>query len=1003
MSNWHATFNGAVYASTGVSLSHTRTYATVDAAGATRAINEPVYSFDRVYASAPRAGDVVTLDATGTIQRIACGLWTDGSPVILHQRDSGANRFLNIHVNPSIIAGTLQTNPARSVQILCDGVVTAFNPDRGDTVGRKTGLNDVLFGAGSGQGEDAAWINVPTAYQIVGTTPVAICSASEWTGSAYQPRAFSILWWDDRLGGTNKWTLLHRGPNFAPGLDRGQQWQFPQATSLGNPNELWIGVVDYLLNPGGTGGQAVICKFTRTAAGQPFIPGGVRRVLQVNSQGTGEHLHFASVVRHGTSGIGVVVVGGDSGNSVTYVATLPNEDYMAGDDGNFLFTYSTQVADELSNGSWRLYPNAGGSRAATLNGTAFAAAAATWNNTTKVLTASAFDISTVGNRVDFYVVINTGTGISAPIQARISAHSGTSITLPALNVAADGTDWAGVLCARQLPSQPVACFQMADGRLYVGCDEGTKGGAICNLPTFASGDRVIRWEAVGDPITTHMQEWNQFQATGDPGNRNRFYIGKYESSSFDSDASGKVQITDDGRNFASIYAPNTDAMAAIGRHGVLRPQTGDSWMILGRGGSTIAIREPRYVQRARPLIASSPGFTNHAVNTLGASVNYAGPLPDPAWSTLTDRTSLATLVAGHVVPPPPSNGPIIRVRNRNQYSMIRAITGASVPNDANVRVGMWVYGLPQSVPNTNDAAGPYSNSSVSALYQFHHFLNTGTLFTRVAGFPVMQQQAGSGWQHVSVNLGVPTSEWSGGDKANIPNPFALGLAIRTENGARFNVFDALFCIDSVTSGSVELPAIAPTVSAASATFTEASSRLNVPISGAAWSCIVRGSVPPHSSDEYLANRNASRVLFTLSNGTNSARVTLDPTNNRVSVTDGTNTVNCAAPAGQVMHFDRNSQVSIGLALTGTTLTVVASIDGTVINSASGTFTNMTYDRILSGDASNANGEPFEWWSMEGFATALSAAQLGDEMRDPPPAALPRSKTVSVGVGVGVGF
>jgi hypothetical protein len=64
---------------------------------------------------------------------------------------------------------------------------------------------------------------------------------------------------------------------------------------------------------------------------------------------------------------------------------------------------------------------------------------------------------------------------------------------------------------------------------------------------------------------------------------------------------------------------------------------------------------------------------------------------------------------------------------------------------------------------------------------------------------------------------------------------------------------------------------------------------------------------------------------------------------------------------------------------------------------------MTYDRILSGDASNANGEPFEWWAMEGFASALSDTQLGNEMRDPPPTALPRAKSISLGVGVGVGF
>ena len=985
MSNWRATFSGAVYASTGVSLSHTRAYATVDAVGATRAINEPVYSFDRVYASPPRAGDVVVLDDIGTIQRIATGLWTDGSPVILHQRDSGAERRLNIHVNPSIAADALETNPARSINFFCDGVVTALNPDRGDTVGRKTGLQDILFGAGSGQGEDAAWINAPTAYQIVGTTPVAVCASAEWNGSIYQVRATSICWWDDRLAGPNKWTLLHRTPTFAAGLDRGQQWQFPQATSLGNANELWIGVTDYLLNPNGTGGQAVICKFTRTAAGQPFIPGGVRRVLQVNSQGTGEHLHFASVVRHGTSGIAVVVAGGDSGNAVTYVATLPSEDYMAGDDGNFIFTFSAQADEELANGNWRLYPKAGGDRAATTGAAAFGAGTVSWNNATKVLSGTPLDIATVGSRVGYYVVVNSGTGITTPLQLLVSAHSGTSMTLSALNVANDGSTWAGNVCAPQLMHQPVACHQMADGRLFVGCDESTKTGTIANLPTFGVGDRLIRWEAVGDPLTTQLQEWNQFQATGDPGNRNRFYIGKYESSSFDSDASGKVQITDDGRNFASIYAPNTDAMAAIGRHGLLRPQTGDSWMILGRGGSTIAIREPRYVQRARPLIASSPSIRNHLT---------AGPYTElgssaPSTYTVIDRASLATLVPGYPIPAPPCNGPVLRINTRREYGTVRVMSAVTVPTSSRVMVTGWIYNLPT-----------LGNAATAPFIWVGDGTNIGTAIGRTATFS-HQRLDGTGWHRITMQAGLP-SGWTGGGAS--ANPCPVALSFRSENGFRWNASDVLFVPEAIVTGDVEVPAIAPPV-AGDVTYTEATSRLNVPISGTTWSCVVRGSVPPHSSDEYLTNRNTSRVLFTLSNGTNSARVTLDPTNNRVSVTDGTNTVNCSAPAGQVMHFDRNSQVSIGLALTGTTLTVVASIDGTIINSATGTLTtNMTYDRILSGDASNANGEPFEWWSMEGFATALTAAQLGDEMRDPPPSSsAPRGRGVAVGVGVGVGF
>jgi hypothetical protein len=975
MSRWSALFDNGLNATTGVTLASTRAYATVDAAGSTRGVDAPVYSFSRLYASPPRSGDVVTLDGAGAVQRVACGVWPDGQPVIMHQRDVALSRLLNIHVGPTITANALTTAPSRSVDIYCNNTPSTLNPS-----GRKSGQMDVLFGAGASQGEDADWLNAPTAYQIVGGTPMVVCASSQFvSGTTYETRACSILWWDDRLAGANKWTLLHRSPTFAAGLGRGQQWQFPQATTLGNPNELWIGWVDYLTNPAGTGGQAFICKLTRSGPGQPFIPGGVRRVLQVTSQGANEHLHCAAVVRHGTSGICIVIVNGDTNNARTFAVTLPSEDYMAGDDGNFVFTYTTQAAEEITNGDWRLYPNAGGDRAATLGGTAFTAGS--WNNATKVLTAAALNISTIGDRVDRYVVVSGGTGVTTPIQARVTVHSGTSITLPAVDIP-NTSDLSGTVCAVQASHQPVACHQMADGRLYFGCDESTRSGTIANLPTFASGDRTIRWEAVGDPLTTHLQEWNQFQAVADPDNRNRFYVGKYESSSFDSDPSGKILASNAGRGFAAIYAPNTNNMSSNGLHGVYTPSGGgDSFILYTTGSTTQAIRAPKYLQTARPLVASSPGIRNHLTagpySELGSSA--------PSTYEVIDRTALPTLVSGHTIPPPPANGPVLRINTRREYSTVRVMTATTVPTNQRVTVTGWIYNLPT-----------LANAASAMLIWVGDGTSIGTAIARTASF-VHQRLDGYGWQRVTLRAGLPSGWASGGASVN---PCPVALSFRTENGFRWAASDVLFVPESIVTGDVEVPVIAPPV-AGDVTYTEASSRLNVPISGTAWTCIMRGSLPPHGSDEYLTDRNASRVLFTLSNGTNSARLTLDPTNNRVSVTDGTNTINCAAPAGQVMHFDRNSQVYVGLALTGTTLTVVASIDGTVLNSASGTFTSMTYDRVLSGDASNANGEPFEWWSCEGFPTALNATQLADQLREPPPSSAARGAGIGVGIRVGV--
>ena len=446
-------------------------------------------------------------------------------------------------------------------------------------------------------------------------------------------------------------------------------------------------------------------------------------------------------------------------------------------------------------------------------------------------------------------------------------------------------------------------------------------------------------------------------------NRTRVVIGKYESSSFDSDASGKVMVSDGGRAFAAIYAPNAGNMPSNGMHGVVRSAGGETFIVYTTGSLTQAIREPRYVQRVRPLLASSPAIRNHL--TAGSYAELGSS--SPSTYEVVERSALATLVPGHTIPLPPANGQIVRINTRREYGTVRVMTAATIPTNQRVMVTGWLYNLPT-----------LANAAIAPFIWVGDGSSIGNAISRNVAF-THQRLDGFGWQRVTLQAGIP-SAWAGGGAS--VNPCSVALSFRSENGNRWGANDMLFVPEAIVTGDVEVPVIAPPA-AGDTTYAEASSRLNVPLSGAAWTCIMRGSLPPHGSDEYLANRNASRVLYTLSNGTASARVTLDPANNRVSVTDGVNTVHCTAPGSQVMHFDRNSQVTIGLALSGTTLRVSASIDGTAINTATGTFTAMTFDRVLSGDANNANGEPFEWWTLEGYPTAMDATQLADAMRAPP--------------------
>jgi len=1005
MARWSAIFNARAFLSAGVSLATTRAYATVGGAGEAVSVNEPVFGRERVYASPPRSSDVISLDATGTFQRQACGKWSDGSPVILHQRDTGggAVRSMNIHVNPTITANALASNPARSVNIVCDNVITTLNPNFGG-VGRKNAQTDVLRGAGVAQGEDADWVYQPVAYQVAPGCPMVVCSAFNWTGSSYQQSAIAVCMWDDTLTGSNKWKLHYRGPTVQVTQARGAPWQFPQMFSLGNPNELWATFVDYRTNPGSVGGQAFIFRLTRSAPGQPFVPGEVLPLLQNNEGRDNTHFHCVGLVRFGANGMAAIVVQGDSNNARTYVMVRDDMNYLQGSDGSFVAsTLQNPTQDEINVGrGWRLYQNAGGSPLATTGANTFSGG--TWDNTAKTLSATGLNISTVGNRVSFWVVINSGTGITTPIYDRVTVHSGTTVTLPNLNVAGSPTNWSGFVCANQPCHQPVAVHQLANGQLYFGCDESVPSGTIAEIPSFAVGDRVIRWRGVGDSTTAHTpsQEWNQFQAVCDLDRRDRFYVGKYESSSFDSDASGRIMVSDGGRQFATIAAPNANLMPALGLHGVFAPASGDRFLVYTTSTSTFAVREPKYVQQSRPLLTASQAFTQHAISTLGTSV-VAGADGSPlaAWSSLVDRANLATFFPGHAVPPPPSNGPIIRIQNRGQFGFNRGITGATLANNARIRVSGWFYGLPQTSPNTSDGSQGYNSASIVPFFNFYPVGQNS--FTRRSSDISFQRIDGYGWQPFTISLGRPTTEWIGSDAANITGPFSLGMMVRTESGNRWQLWEGLFCIDSVVQGdSGEIPVVPPPVSASSASIAEASSRLNVPLSGTAWTCVMRGSIPRNGGDEYMPNRNASRALFTLSNGTTYLRVTADPTGNQISVTDGTNTVSCAAPAGQVLHFDRGGQLTIGLALTGTTLTLAVSVDGTTINSASGTVIGTTYDRVLSGDQNNTNAEPMEWWSLDSRATALNAAEMGDIMRDAPLAFGTRSPGgIAIGTKIGI--
>lgn len=973
--SWFAEFDGGANLSSGVSMIHSRAYATVGAAGETYGVNQPVYAAERMYVAPPTAADVVTLDSTSSTSNVpsAVGEWSDGSPCAVHFRATSIAR-VSIQVGTPVTTGAWTAAAPRNCDILCTSTPDAtFNPS-----GRKNGQLDLLRGAGTAQGETGDWVYAPRAWQICGGGVFACCEAYEWTGSAYQSRAVALIRWDDTLpggSGVNKFRLHFRTPAAQNGQARGAQWMMPQVFDAGTQNEKWLTFVDYRQNPGSEGGEAYLVRLTKDGPQSPFVPGIVAPILSMNRNATGNGLHFHCLgVQPFGNGLALILVTGDVSMAQTIAIVRNNRNYLQGhtlglsDTTPSSLTFlaslpSDPTATSSTSNGWTVFPFAGGNPYGTANAVTFTNA--TWTNTGRTLAATALNTSLIGNRVGFYVIVNAGTGVTGPTLAKVTAHTSTTLTLDVdINGASgDASDIGGIVCNPDPAHQPVACAQLPDGRLYFGTDEGAPIGTICNLPTFIGSDTTIRWETVqGRALTSHLREWNQFHAVFDPRNRDYLYAGLYTSSSTTNGWNGLTPpgrvMYGDGKHFAAFYAPNIGTASAVARMGVYRLGDQNSWFLYGPvSQSVLAVRAPRWARKARPLISCSPTITQHLTAGIGTHIDMGNNASDVVEVT---RAQLPTLIQGVAIPPPPTQGTIARVLGRNQWSMSRNRTGSTVDKTQRVRIGGYLLTVPEGNPNTTP---PFAGPTLQMLLWLSEGTDATTVNARAALGSVPRQDGNLGqWIPFSYDSGIPGTDWF--NNASIPSLFPVNVGIRLQNGALYYSHDTLVALDYITTGNGEYPAISPP--SVPGTYNEATTRLNVPRAGSEWTFTAAISIPPLGGDEYATGRNVNRALFTLSDGTRYLRVTADPANNRISVTDGTNTVHCTAPAGQEMNFDRNSQIFLALSLTGTTLRVAASVDGTVVNAASGTVIPVRYDRVLSGDQNNVNGEPTYWWVMRGW-------------------------------------
>lgn len=1073
-------FDGQVFRTPGVQFRHGRNLALTDAAGAAVVADAPVYGALHAYTQPVADADrIVTDDTAASPHRmVACGRWIDGQTAYVQLRSTGAYRIA-VHVGTTIATNCFKTAPARTFDHFCV-VGDALN-----TGGQKNAQIDLLRNAGAGGGESAAWIQVPRAFAIHDGLLIAQCDARQWTGSVWEGRATALCYWDDAVpDGSNKWKLMLRTPTVQSGKDRGQAWALQRMYVMPDePNAVYIAYVDYVTNPGSTGGELYIQKCTRTAPGGAWTIGTIVPLFTITGV-TDCHFHNAAVVPWG-AGLAVVLNAGDTFNAHTVTLRRNDRNILEGYSGA-TFTAPTpgpDVATATGNG-WTVDRTASGNIFTLVDKIDFTGA--TWATSGNTIT-NGPNSATTGNLTGRKVVVTGGTGLPTnPTVATVATHSGTTLTLDKnVGITNASADMAGYICRGAFGPQPVGLgVQFSNqSRLIHGTDEGYVGCFFGNIPNFQSGNTKIEYIAANSrTVQTHRLGWNAFgihtyrnDADG-PWVASIFTSSTAVSSWSSTTGPGKVMVGEpNGQHWAAFHAPNV----ANGNSNY-RALSDGTWAHLGAEttNTLVAVKIPA-VQVVRPLITACPAVTNHAVatptNIGGTTVN--GPNANST-ATVVARSSLATLIPGRVIPEPPTaRGPILRVTCRSAWAMIQRITGATVPNNANVKIALEVYPIQPANPANNETDAPFHHNGLTCLFLAGQGNNISAGTDNAEFFARKRTDTSNGfrldaggWTEIVWDAGTPTG-WAGSNNPGSTAPsgspgenFALALAMRIQNGALFNAFDCLVAIKYVLSGDVELPTHPLPVAASAGTIPEARSAYTVPRAGSSWTKVLRFAIPPNGLDQYAGNRGTP-VAFTLKDSAGSGAITIamTPSANRVSFTNatwdntastltsasfavaslvgreivitggagttansrvtvtahtansstltvsgdvngatgnssdvsgyvarsitisnGSQTIHVDAPVGFDFCFDRKSNVTLALSYTGTTLSVWASVDGTPIGTASGTFTNVNWDTVQSGDASNTTAEPVlliegvsEWDVAHGAAAmTLTAAGAG---------------------------
>lgn len=883
-------FDGAINTSGSALVSYSRPFAISTLAGGTLAAAQvPSYGPSRLVIPPPSAPIVLDTDATA-LNQVFGGLWSDGGNCVVHyrQKSSPNSAYVNIWPNLAITANALTGQPAtRSTNIRCTA-----------TGNKTTALVDILRGSPD---EDANWVYAPFAFQIVQGVIIALCEAQTWTGSAWQAQAMGMVRWDEAA---QQWRLMLRGKTRNAGGTRGREWVASQfwildGQSIASSREIMLCWADYGVNgsPVSNGGQLFICMLTRAAATDPWTIGTPVMLHEATDAGS-HHFHNAAAYRPtGVSGgVAITLSVGDSGMAeqlVFYRADAST--YAQGWDSG------TKVA------------------------TASATDGASQNGWTTLRKSSGYPSTLAATKATGF---NQWMGV-APIDGdptrMVVSNDEKQNTVLLMNLPNPFADPTRKTTFELLPRDPVPSNTLRRGHLAFGIwSETSRRRNFVTIRRNNSKSNASVSPTFGNPIAVSYSPASLFPQG---------------FSAAVGEANTRVLYSVDGLDWGVLWSPNA----------ALRPAVIPGYALFGglsSFGKVVAIPFSATVTR-RPLLVS-PGSTQYQITSAAQAEapttgNTVATVPSESFNVVD------AIVTGRVIPPPPSNGPVIRwtvgTGAANKYAGARTLTTGTplLISDRDpaggatfqyMHVGIWVYQLPPSVPYGGDDVAPFNSAPTGFRAQIMR-ANTAAASYEAAGD--VDSVDGSGWRYYTFS--TSTQQWGGDVSAN------ANVAMRLKDDGSGGLMDCLICFDRITITSAPTPTplpVHPLPVGAAATLAPSVIDSDRCIVGglacsATWSVDLLGMIPEGGWDQYLPVEYlpANPALCTLVDGQNrKIFVRADPVTRRLVVTDGTNSVSVAPPAGEEWVFERGMPIAVSLSCNGTALEITASVGNTQVSTGS---------------------------------------------------------------------